>query len=188
MYSIKLVTGLDTHSVGHLITLPVASSISYTLSWWGIQSLVHSSVTQWGYIRQSFSKSLSQSVNQSVRATKALTPLVNTLRALNRPELLLPSRDTQLGASAAFHKWSSHRAVNSAVFHKLFIALNSVPTLEQFSFGIRFPHGAGFFRSLFNTALSTADMKIVAYLFRFVFWRFRFKPDPEYLLFWLLFW
>jgi len=66
LYFIKLVTGLHTHSGGHLISLPAGLSISYTLCWWGIQSLVNLSATQCGYICQWFRKTLSQSVSQSV--------------------------------------------------------------------------------------------------------------------------
>jgi hypothetical protein len=63
---------------------------------------------------------------------------VNTQLALKRLEPLPVSRDTQLGA---FHELLSLLTNNSAVFHKLLIALNSLPTLEQFFFVIRLPHG-----------------------------------------------
>jgi len=69
---------------------------------------------------------------------EALTPFVNIQHALNCRERLFLSRDTQLGA---FHELLSLRTNNSAVFHKLVIAPNSLPTLEQFLFGINLPHG-----------------------------------------------
>jgi len=176
LYFIKLVTGLDTYSGGHLISLPAGSSINYTLCWWGIQSLVNLSATQWGYICQSFSKPLGQSGSQSVRQSnqgRSYAICKHTTR-INRLERLLVSRDrdTQLGA---FHELLSLHTNNFAVFHKLVIALNSALTLEQFLFGISLPHGEQrqirhWFISQINTALSNADMKTVSQLIsRFVF-------------------